>query len=162
MKKIISNTLIALAVIGFFPLSAVAEPSAGMFGAESINAQVSAIASKVVPRIVIERYQASVTAYNPEAGQTDDTPHTMANNNTVNEAAAACSREIPFYAELTITLKNGKKLYKVCEDRMAQKYDHATNLSLSMPHFDILMFDKTAAKQFGRQIAMVEVKYEAR
>lgn len=162
MKKILANTLISVAILGLFPLRAVAEPSAGIFGAETVNQAVMALATKAVPAVVVERYQATITAYNPEAGQTDSTPDIMANNRLVNERAAACSREIPFYAELTITLKNGKKIHKVCEDRMAQKYDHATNLALAMPHFDILMFDKTAAKQFGRQVAMVEVRYEAR
>jgi 3D (Asp-Asp-Asp) domain-containing protein len=43
---------------------------------------------------------------------------------------------------------------------MARKYDQATNLSLSMPHFDIWMASKSDAKQFGRQVATVTVSYE--
>jgi hypothetical protein len=160
MKHIIAKVLAPIAVLAMLPTSvAVAQPAAGMYGADAINSAAAVLAQKVVPKFVEEKFMASVSAYNPVAGQTDSDPDIVASGKKVQVGMVACSRDIPFGATVTMKFKSGKTFTGVCEDRMARKFDHATNSALSMPHFDILMFNYANAKQFGRQVASVSVQY---
>lgn len=161
MKNIIAKVLVPIAVLACLPASvAVAEPSAGMYGADTLAKTISAVADKVTPKVVVEQYEATVTAYNSELGQTDSDPWTAANGKQVHVGMVACSRDIPFDAVVTMKFKSGRVFKGTCGDRMAKKYDHATNLSLARPHFDIWMLSRSDAKQFGRQLATVTVEYQ--
>ena len=86
---------------------------------------------------------AMTTAYNPVPEQTDSTPDIMASGNRVYEGAVACPRWIPFGT----TIEIGNDTY-VCEDRTHLKNDGT---------FDILMFSRNEALEYGRQIKEVKV-----
>lgn len=160
MKNIIQKVLVVIAVVAMLPLQAVAEPSPNVFDPNAVNSAVSAFSAKYTPAVVEEVYTATFTAYNSEVGQTDSDPFIAANGRHVHAGMLACSRDIPFGASAIITFKSGKVMKGVCGDRMARKYDHSTNFELGMPHFDIWMASKSDAKQFGRQVATVTIRYE--
>jgi len=155
MKKTIARVLVALAMAAMLPIpAAVAQPSIGMYGPDSINQMVSVIVEKVMPKTVIEHYTATITAYNSEVGQTDLDPFIAANGHHVYDGLLACSREYAFGTKVTI---NGREY--TCGDRMARKFDHATNLSMTKPHFDIWMTRKSDALAWGKRTVDVTVKY---
>ncbi len=84
-----------------------------------------------------------VSAYNAEHAQTDSSPEIMASNKKVYEGAVA-NNCLKFGDEVKIL----GKIY-VVEDRMARRYD--------CRHFDLFMFDKKSAINFGRQNLPVQV-----
>ncbi len=159
MKNTLKKALIIVAILGFMPLPVVAQPSVGMFGSDTLKVSVSASAGKFVPKIAEEVFEASVSAYSSTFDQTDRDPFTAANGNQVHAGMIACSRELPFGATVTMKFKSGEIFTGVCGDRMAKKFDHATNLSLPMPHLDIWMTSRAEAKNFGRKVATVSVRY---
>lgn len=86
---------------------------------------------------------ASITGYNAEREQTDDTPFTMASGNRVYEGAIA-NNCLPFGTRI----KMKGKWYFV-EDRMNSKY--------GCSYFDIFFWDKNDALNWGRRTIKVEV-----
>ncbi len=155
MKNTIAKVLVAVALVAMLPIpAAVAQPSIGMYGPDSINKAVSAIVEKVMPKTVVEHFTATVTAYNSEIGQTDRDPFIAANGHEVYDGMVACSREYAFGTKVTI---NGRDY--TCGDRMARKFDHATNLTMDKPHFDIWMTSHSAALAWGKRVVEVTVKY---
>ena len=87
--------------------------------------------------------RALVTAYTPSPEETDNTPDIMASGNKVYEGAIACPSSIPFGTLIEID----GELY-VCEDRTHPRYEGT---------FDILMFSKVEAINFGRQKKEVKI-----
>jgi 3D (Asp-Asp-Asp) domain-containing protein len=86
---------------------------------------------------------ATLTAYTPEVSQTDSTPFLTANQSPVKEGGIACPRNIKFGTLIEVF---GKRY--VCNDRMALKNDGK---------FDIFMFNKEEALNFGRKVANVKI-----
>jgi len=86
---------------------------------------------------------AVVTAYTPAPEETDDTPEIMASGAKVYKGAIACPRNI----KLGTIVEIDGQTYR-CEDRTHLKYNG---------RFDILMFSKKEAKEFGRQIKKVKI-----
>ena len=86
---------------------------------------------------------ATLTAYTPEVSQTDSTPFLTANQSPVKEGGMACPRNIKFG---TLIEAFGKRY--ICNDRMALKNDG---------NFDIFMFNKQEALNFGRKVAEVKI-----
>lgn len=89
----------------------------------------------------------SVTAYNAEVGQTDDTPFITASNTRVKHGICALSKDL----EQTLGLKfgdiigikvNGKIGYFVFQDRMNERMRRTV---------DLFLWDKHKALSFGRQ-----------
>jgi len=156
MKYNVAKILASIAILAvIFPIpAAIAQPSAGMYGADSINTAVSAVVEKVMPKVAVEHFTATVTAYNSEVGQTDSDPFTAANGHQVYDGMLACSREYSFGTQVTI----GSRTY-TCGDRMASKFDHAVNLSMKQPRFDIWMPSHSAAMAWGKRNVEVTVKY---
>ena len=86
---------------------------------------------------------ASITGYNAEREQTDDTPFTMASGNRVYEGAIA-NNCLPFGTRIKIN----ERWYFV-EDRMNSKY--------GCSYFDIFFWDKNDALSWGRRTIKIEV-----
>jgi len=86
---------------------------------------------------------ATLTAYTPEVAQTDSTPFLTANQSQVKEGGMACPRNIKFGTLIEVF---GKRY--ICNDRMALKNDG---------NFDIFMFNKHEALNFGRKVAEVKI-----
>ncbi len=156
MKSNVAKILVSIAILAvMFPIpAAIAEPSVGMYGPDWVNKQTASIVEKVMPKTVIEHYKATVTAYNSEVGQTDSDPFIAANGHHVYDGMLACSRELAFGTKVTI---NGRQY--TCGDRMARKFDHATNLAMDKPHFDIWMTSHSAALAWGKRTVDVTVTY---
>jgi len=113
-----------------------------------------------LPELTTERtprytIKASVSAYNSEAGQTDDRPCETASGLDVcllNEQAdanivATNFLNLPFGSKVRLPDLYGDKIF-VVEDRMNRRYQK---------HFDIWMPDKQKAIEFGRKYTRVEV-----
>ena len=90
-----------------------------------------------------ETLGALVTAYTPSPEETDSTPDIMASGKKVYEGAIACPSSIPF----GVLIEIDGELY-VCEDRTHPRYEGT---------FDILMFSKVEAINFGRQKKEVKI-----
>jgi len=88
---------------------------------------------------------ALTSAYNPVPAQTDSTPDIMASGNKVYEGAVACPRDIPFGTIVEID----EYIY-ICEDRTHLRYDGI---------FDILMFSREEALNWGKQIKEIKLYY---
>ena len=87
--------------------------------------------------------RATITAYNNTVEQCDSTPNIMASGNRVYEGAIAC----PTWLEFGKKVEIDRKVY-TCEDRMATSNDGM---------FDIFMFDKGSAIEWGKQIKNVKI-----
>jgi len=87
--------------------------------------------------------KAEITAYNPEVGQTDDTPFLTASQQPVKEGIAACPRRLSFGTWIEI---QGQKYQ--CQDRMNIRYKN---------NFDIFLFSKSRAIAFGRKTLDVKI-----
>ncbi len=90
-------------------------------------------------------FNAWVTAYNPTVHQCDDTPRITASGKRVKEGFIACPRWIPFGTQVEI---DGN--WYECQDRMNPKYSN---------RFDILMWSKQEAKNWGKQYHEIEIYY---
>ena len=146
---------IIVAIVAIFPaLPAVAEPAKGTLGAVALDVAASTIAQINLTLPHQESFVATITAYTSRPQETDGDGHISADGNYVYDGLIACSREYPFGTRVII----GGRTYR-CGDRMAQKNDHATNLKLEKPHFDIWMNGLAAARQFGRRDLAVTVQY---
>lgn len=153
MTLLLKKTVVTIAVIATLPISvAVAEPAIGSFGSLALMNAASTVAQVSVKQSKTEQYVAEITAYTSRASETDSDPFISADGNYVYDGLVACSREYPFGTKVVI---NGRT-YR-CGDRMAQKNDHARNLSLTKPRFDIWMDSLSDAKQFGRRELAVTV-----
>jgi len=96
-----------------------------------------------IPLIPHIQILATITAYNPTKEQCDQDPDIMASGKRVYEGSVACPRELEFG---TVVRIDGK--WYVCEDRTSKRYDG---------RFDLLMFNKREAIEFGRQKKEVEI-----
>ena len=153
--KMLQKSLVAIALFAMIPTGvAVAQPSLGTFGSLAISNAASTIAKIDIKRPHEEKFVATLTAYTSRPEETDSDGRISADGNDVYDGLIACSREYPFGTQVTV---NGRT-YR-CGDRMAQKNDHARNLSLTKPRFDIWMEDLSAAKQWGRRDLAVVVSY---
>ena len=91
-----------------------------------------------------------VTAYNSEAGQTDDSPCITANNfnvceNGIEDTIAA--NFLPFGAKVKIPELFGDRVF-VVRDRMNRRFSNRV---------DVWMIERPAAVKFGVKIARIEV-----
>jgi 3D (Asp-Asp-Asp) domain-containing protein len=96
-----------------------------------------------LPRVPTERPQTNTTkalftAYTPSPEETDADPFIMASGKRVYRGAVAC----PIWFELGEKIKVEGFGVLTCEDRMAKRYRNKER-------FDILMFSKKRALQFG-------------
>ncbi len=92
----------------------------------------------------------TITAYNSEAGQTDDSPCITANNfdvceNGVEDTIAA--NFLPFGARVKIPELFGERVF-IVRDRMNKRYTNRV---------DVWMIEKPDAVNFGVKIAKIEV-----
>jgi 3D (Asp-Asp-Asp) domain-containing protein len=155
LKTLLNKGILALIAVIVFPTAvAVAEPSAGTFGSLALTNAASTIAQVDLKRPREEKFVATLTAYTSRKAETDNDPFISADGNYVYDGLIACSREYPFG---TLVIVNGRT-YR-CGDRMATKNDHAVNLSLTQPRFDLWMDDLTEARQWGRRNMTVTVRY---
>ena len=92
---------------------------------------------------VSKTVRAVVSAYNPIESQTDSTPDINASGRKVQDGDVA-NNCLKFG---TIIELKGKQF--VVRDRMNSRYDCL--------HYDILMFDKRSALEFGRQELLVKI-----
>lgn len=83
---------------------------------------------------------ADFTAYTPHPSETSGDPRIMASGREVYRGAAACPAYLKLGARIHV---EGLGVY-TCEDRLARRFRHK-------PRFDLLMFDRARAKQFGLQ-----------
>lgn len=88
----------------------------------------------------------TVTSYNSEPGQTDDTPFTTAFNTQVRDGIVA-TNFLPKGTLVRFPDLYGDKIFTV-EDRMNQRYYY---------HMDIWMANKQEAKQFGVKYQKMEI-----
>lgn len=96
------------------------------------------IVGEVKPVVIpVETITAEVTAYTASPEETDSTPEIMASGKKIYKGAIACPRRISFGTIVKIDDD-----WFVCEDRLAERYDH---------RFDILMFSKEEAIEWGRR-----------
>lgn len=100
--------------------------------------------------VVLRLIPVVVTAYNPEASQTDKTPTITASNKKVKEGMIALSRDI----EKKYGFKFGDDVFLlglgrfIFEDRMNKRWTNRV---------DILMFSEKKAKSFGLQSSFLVV-----
>lgn len=87
-----------------------------------------------------------ISAYTSRVEECDSTPFITASNTTVRFGEVA-SNQFPFGTRIKIPALFGDQVF-VVEDRMNTRY---TN------NIDVWMSDLSAAKQFGRQTATVEI-----
>ena len=154
-KSLLKKGIVSLALFILIPTStAIAQPSAGSFGSLSLSNAASTMAYPSIKRPKEEVFVATLTAYTSRAQETDSDPFISADGNYVYDGLVACSREYPFGTQVII---NGRTYN--CGDRMARKNDHAVNLALTKPRFDIWMEDLSNARQFGRRDLAVVVRY---
>ena len=93
-------------------------------------------------------FKAWVTAYNPTVEQCNSNPMITASGERVKEGIIACPRWIPFGTQVEL---NGQ--WYECQDRMSQK----------MPfrhRFDIFMWSKEDALEWGKQYKKIKLYYE--
>jgi len=88
----------------------------------------------------IEFVEGEFTAYNPTKEQCDDEPLIMASTKKVYDGAIACPSKYEFGTKINIV---GLGEF-ICEDRMNKRYRDGE-------YFDIVMFDKNEANEFGRK-----------
>jgi 3D (Asp-Asp-Asp) domain-containing protein len=93
-----------------------------------------------------QRLQASVSAFNSEVGQTDDTPFITASGTHVHSQTAACPSRYPFGTRIRV---QGMGEY-ICEDRMNARYREGD-------YFDLWMADRESAIQWGRRTVSVVI-----
>jgi len=96
---------------------------------------------EVIPPVspeVIREYVISMTAYNSEVGQTDDSPFTTADGSTVRDGILAANF-LPFGTKVRIPSLFGNRIFEV-HDRMNPRY----NLRA-----DVWMANKRDARKFG-------------
>lgn len=96
---------------------------------------------EVIPPVspeVIREYVISMTAYNSEVGQTDDSPFTTADGSTVRDGILAANF-LPFGTKVRIPSLFGNRIFEV-HDRMNPRY----NLRA-----DVWMANKSDARKFG-------------
>ncbi|HXV26634.1 MAG TPA: hypothetical protein VD862_01220 [Candidatus Paceibacterota bacterium] len=95
----------------------------------------------------------TVSAYNSEVAQTDDSPFIMANGNHVHWGAVAANvidsrgRNLPFGTRVKIPSLFGDQIF-VVEDRMNKRYSN---------NIDVWMESKTDALKLGRRYVQVEI-----
>lgn len=155
VRQFVVKGIVSMALITTLPIpSAIAQPSLGTFGAEWFSNAASTISKIDLGFAREEKLVATVTAYTSRASETDEDPFISADGKEVYSGLIACSREYPFGTEVIV---NGRT-YR-CGDRMAQKNDHAVNLALARPRFDIWMTDLGDARQWGRKTLPVTVRY---
>jgi hypothetical protein len=84
------------------------------------------LAKSVVP---IEVFETKITGYNTTKEQTDSTPCISASGENIcgRKDVIACPRKYPFGSVFEI---KGEKY--VCEDRLAEKYDHRIDINCNL------------------------------
>jgi 3D (Asp-Asp-Asp) domain-containing protein len=151
----VTKAVVILTLLIVIPTStAVAEPMAGILSVTALSNTASTVASMQIKPVKEEKMIATFTAYTSRASETDSDPFISADGKYVYDGLIACSREYPFGTLVTV---NGRT-YR-CGDRMARKHDHAVNLSLKQPRFDIWMDSLSEARQWGRRDLAVTISY---
>jgi len=111
-------------------------------------------------KTVIEKYKdqisdsfiTTVTSYNSEAGQTDDSPCITASNMDVckrNVEDILATNDLPFHTKILIPEYFGDRIFYV-EDRMNQRYT-------GTDHIDVWMKNKINSKNFGAKVLKIIV-----
>lgn len=95
--------------------------------------------------VVVETFNAEVTAYTSTEEETDDTPFLTASGEAVGPGTIACPSRLKFGTIIQIE----KRIFK-CNDRMNIRYRH-TN------HFDIWVESKDEALAWGRKTVQVSI-----
>lgn len=103
----------------------------------------------------VTELEAEISAYNSEAGQTDSTPFTAANNRRVFPGGIA-TNVFPCGTEFTIPGLFGNRVFTV-NDRMNRRYDPLRTDGITV-NMDVWMAEKRKAKELGRQRFRVIVK----
>lgn len=99
---------------------------------------------------IIKTSQRVITAYNSEAGQTDNSPCITANGFNVCENGkenVIAANFLPFGAKVRVPELFGDKIF-IVQDRMNPRYHN---------RIDVWMVDKSDAIQFGVKLAKIEV-----
>lgn len=97
--------------------------------------------------IVVEKFEASVSAYTSRAEETDNTPFITANGDHVYSGGVACPSRYKFGTKVLIDGKTFK-----CNDRMNKRYRDGN-------YFDVWFQDYDLAVEHGRrqvEISIVE------
>lgn len=159
LNQVALSALFALSLV-ISPISTVqaqTTPSAGTSGSSQVvaNTEVTELAddtdmrSEIGEPAVIEvltppvaetlkEYTISMTAYNSEVGQTDDSPFTTADGSTVRDGILAANF-LPFGTKVRIPSLFGDRVFEV-HDRMNPRYTLRA---------DVWMSNKSNARQFG-------------
>lgn len=119
--------------------------------ARKTDAEVKKIIDKYKDQIS-DSFIATVTSYNSEAGQTDDSPCITASNMDVckrNVEDILATNDLPFHTKVLIPEYFGDRVFYV-EDRMNQRYTGTDRL-------DIWMKNKTNSKNFGAKVLKIIV-----
>lgn len=101
---------------------------------------------------ISDSYIATVTSYNSEAGQTDDSPCIAASGMDVckrNAEDIIATNDLPFHTKILIPEYFGDQIFYV-EDRMNARYTGTDRL-------DIWMKNKTDSKNFGAKVLKIIV-----
>ena len=150
-----SKGLMLVVLLTFIvPSAAVAQPSAGSLGSLALSNSASTEAQIDLQQPKEEKFVATLTAYTSRPGETDSDPFISADGSYVYDGLIACSREYPFGTQVLVAGRT-----YTCGDRMAAKNDHAINLSLKQPRFDIWMASLANARQWGHRDLAVVVRY---
>ena len=97
-------------------------------------------------------YIATVTSYNSEPGQTDDSPCITASNLDVckrNVEDIVATNDLPFHTKVLIPEYFGDRVFYV-EDRMNKRYT-------GLDRLDVWMKNKTDSKNFGAKVLKIVV-----
>ena len=105
---------------------------------EVVIEDVTATTSVIVRPVAIKNYRVSMTAYNSEVGQTDDSPFTTADGSHVRDGIIAANF-LPFGTKVRFPTLFGDRVFEV-RDRMNARYTS---------RIDIWMVNKKDAMQFG-------------
>lgn len=95
-------------------------------------------------------YIATVTSYNSESGQTDDSPCITASNLDVckrNVEDIVATNDLPFHTKILIPEYFGDRIFYV-EDRMNKRYT-------GLDRLDVWMKNKTDSKNFGAKVLKI-------
>ncbi|MEZ7820678.1 MAG: hypothetical protein QMB51_00040 [Patescibacteria group bacterium] len=115
------------------------------------DAEVKKVVEKYKDKIA-DSYIATVTSYNSESGQTDDSPCIAASGVDVckrNVEDIVATNDLPFHTKILIPEYFGDQIFYV-EDRMNARYTGTDRL-------DIWMKNKTDSKNFGAKVLKIIV-----
>lgn len=136
-KKSNKNFFVAMILVTLFILS---------LAPYSVEVTKNIAVSEVEPEyIVLEKFEASVSAYTSRPQETDDTPFITANGEHVYDGGVACPSRYKFGTKILIN----DRVFK-CNDRMNKRYREGN-------YFDIWFADYDLAIEHGRRQVEVSI-----